>query len=78
MRRCRRLLKLPNSPQPATGLSVYFRPFSPQCDRKVPMPRELELTEKLEILMSLDAEDREGTPETARPLPPRLRHAADE
>ena len=41
------------------------------------MPRELELSEKLEILMSLAAEDREGPPETARPLPPRLRHAAD-
>src|SRR6185295_20094944 len=41
------------------------------------MPRELELAEKLEILMSLAAEDREGPPETARPLPPRLRYAAD-
>jgi predicted DNA-binding helix-hairpin-helix protein len=39
--------------------------------------RELELTEKLEILMSLAAEDREGPPETAKPLPPRLRHAGD-
>jgi predicted DNA-binding helix-hairpin-helix protein len=38
--------------------------------------RELELAEKLEILMSLAAEDREGPPQaTPRPLPPRLRHA---
>jgi predicted DNA-binding helix-hairpin-helix protein len=37
--------------------------------------RELELAEKLEILMSLAAEDREGPPEAERPLPPRLRHA---
>jgi predicted DNA-binding helix-hairpin-helix protein len=41
------------------------------------MLRELDLTEKLDILMSLAAEDREGPPETARPLPPRLRHAND-
>ena len=41
------------------------------------MPRELELTEKLEILMSLAAEDREGPPQAARPLPPRLRHAGE-
>ena len=41
------------------------------------MRRELELGEKLEILMSLAAEDREGPPESARALPPRLRHAAD-
>ena len=41
------------------------------------MLRELELSEKLEILMSLAAEDREGPPETSRPLPPRLRHAAE-
>jgi predicted DNA-binding helix-hairpin-helix protein len=39
--------------------------------------RELELSEKLEILMSLATEDREGPPEAARPLPPRLRHAGD-
>ena len=41
------------------------------------MPRELELAEKLEILMSLATEDREGPPESARPLPPRLRYASD-
>jgi predicted DNA-binding helix-hairpin-helix protein len=41
------------------------------------MARELELAEKLEILMSLAAEDREGPPETPRALPPRLRHAAE-
>jgi predicted DNA-binding helix-hairpin-helix protein len=41
------------------------------------MVRELELTEKLEILMSLAAEDREGPPESPRALPPRLRHAGD-
>src|SRR5690242_3864427 len=41
------------------------------------MPRELELSEKLGILMSLAAEDREGPPETPRLLPPRLRHAGD-
>ena len=41
------------------------------------MPRELELAEKLEILMSLAAEDREGPPETARDLPPRLRYASE-
>ena len=35
--------------------------------------RELELTEKLEILMSLAAEDREGPPEANRVRPPRLR-----
>jgi len=39
------------------------------------MLRELELTEKLDILMSLAAEDREGPPQPVRPLPPRLRHA---
>lgn len=39
--------------------------------------RELELTEKLEILMSLATEDREGPPEANRVLPPRLRHAGD-
>ena len=39
--------------------------------------RELELSEKLDILMSLAAEDREGPPETAKPLPPRLRNAGD-
>jgi predicted DNA-binding helix-hairpin-helix protein len=39
--------------------------------------RELELTEKLEILMSLAAEDREGPPEANRVLPPRLRHASE-
>jgi predicted DNA-binding helix-hairpin-helix protein len=40
--------------------------------------RELELSEKLEILMSLAAEDREGPPGAEqRPLPPRLRHAGD-
>jgi predicted DNA-binding helix-hairpin-helix protein len=39
----------------------------------VAVVRELELSEKLEILMSLAAEDREGPPEA--PLPPRLRHA---
>ena len=37
--------------------------------------RELELSEKLEILMSLAAEDREGPPEANHLLPPRLRHA---
>ena len=37
--------------------------------------RELELAEKIEILMSLAAEDREGPPEAQ--LPPRLRHASD-
>lgn len=41
------------------------------------MARELELSEKLEILMSLAAEDREGPPQAAKPLPPRLRHAGD-
>ena len=41
------------------------------------MVRELELSEKLEILMSLAAEDREGPPEAQRQLPPRLRHAND-
>jgi predicted DNA-binding helix-hairpin-helix protein len=41
------------------------------------MVRELELTEKLEILMSLAAEDREGPPQAERVLPPRLRHAGD-
>jgi predicted DNA-binding helix-hairpin-helix protein len=41
------------------------------------MPRELELTEKLEILMSLAAEDREGPPEARGQLPPRLRHASE-
>src|SRR5215213_4057885 len=41
------------------------------------MVRELELSEQLEIPMSLAAEDREGTPESAKPLPPRLRHAGD-
>ena len=40
------------------------------------MVRELELAEKLDILMSLAAEDREGPPETQRPLPPRLRNAS--
>ena len=39
--------------------------------------RELELTEKLEILMSLAAEDREGPPEANRILPPRLRYASE-
>ena len=39
--------------------------------------RELELAEKLEILMSLAMEDREGPPEANRALPPRLRHAGD-
>lgn len=39
--------------------------------------RELELSEKLEILMSLATEDREGPPEANRALPPRLRHAGD-
>ena len=39
--------------------------------------RELELSEKLEILMSLATEDREGPPEANRLLPPRLRHAGD-
>jgi predicted DNA-binding helix-hairpin-helix protein len=39
--------------------------------------RELELTEKLEILMSLAAEDREGPPEANRALPPRLRYASE-
>jgi len=39
--------------------------------------RELELSEKLEILMSLATEDREGPPEANRVLPPRLRHAGD-
>jgi predicted DNA-binding helix-hairpin-helix protein len=39
--------------------------------------RELELSEKLEILMSLAAEDREGPPGAQQPLPPRLRHAGD-
>ena len=39
------------------------------------MGRELELSEKLEILMSLASEDREGPPEAPRSLPPRLRHA---
>jgi len=39
------------------------------------MAQELELTEKLDILMSLAAEDREGPPQAERPLPPRLRHA---
>ena len=39
--------------------------------------RELELAEKLEILMSLATEDREGPPEANRVLPPRLRHAGD-
>jgi len=41
------------------------------------MPRELELAEKLDILMSLAAEDREGPPESQRALPPRLRHAGE-
>jgi predicted DNA-binding helix-hairpin-helix protein len=41
------------------------------------MARELELAEKLEILMSLAAEDREGPPEADRQLPPRLRHASE-
>ena len=42
------------------------------------MARELELTEKLNILMSLAAEDREGPPQVApTSLPPRLRHASD-
>ena len=41
------------------------------------MPRELELAEKLDILMSLAAEDREGLPESPRALPPRLRHAGE-
>ena len=42
------------------------------------MARELELTEKLNILMSLAAEDREGPPQAAPTLlPPRLRHASD-
>ena len=42
------------------------------------MARELELTEKLNILMSLAAEDREGPPQAAPTLlPPRLRHAGD-
>ena len=41
------------------------------------MLRELELTEKLDILMSLAAEDREGPPQPVRPLPPRLRHAKE-
>jgi len=42
------------------------------------MARELELTEKLNILMSLAAEDREGLPQAAPTLlPPRLRHASD-
>jgi len=41
------------------------------------MPRELELSEKLEILMSLATEDREGPPQAMRPLPPRLRHAGE-
>lgn len=39
------------------------------------MAHELELAEKLEILMSLAMEDREGPPQANRPLPPRLRHA---
>ena len=41
------------------------------------MPRELELTEKLEILMSLAQEDREGPPEAPKALPPRLRYASE-
>ena len=41
------------------------------------MRTELELSEKLEILMSLAAEDREGPPESQRTLPPRLRHAGE-
>ena len=41
------------------------------------MPRDLELAEKLDILMSLAAEDREGPPESSKALPPRLRHAGE-
>jgi predicted DNA-binding helix-hairpin-helix protein len=41
------------------------------------MVRELELTQKLEILMSLAGDDREGPPVAERVLPPRLRHAGD-
>lgn len=41
------------------------------------MERELELSEKLDILMSLATEDREGPPQAQRPLPPRLEHAND-
>jgi predicted DNA-binding helix-hairpin-helix protein len=41
------------------------------------MQRDLELSEKLEILMSLAAEDREGPPDAGRQLPPRLRHASE-
>ena len=41
------------------------------------MTRELDLTEKLDILMTLAAEDREGPPQSPKALPPRLRHAGD-
>lgn len=39
------------------------------------MAHDLDLTEKLDILMALAAEDREGPPQAERTLPPRLRHA---
>lgn len=41
------------------------------------MPRELDLTEKLDILMTLAAEDREGPPQSPKALPPRLRHVGE-
>lgn len=41
------------------------------------MTRELDLTEKLDILMTLAAEDREGPPQSPRALPPRLRHIGE-
>src|SRR4030095_12145952 len=41
------------------------------------MTRELDLTEKLDILMTLAGEDREGPPQSPKALPPRLRHAGD-
>ena len=41
------------------------------------MLRELDLTEKLDILMTLAAEDREGPPQSPKALPPRLRHIGE-
>ena len=44
---------------------------------EVRVTRELDLTEKLDILMTLAAEDREGPPQSPKALPPRLRHAGE-
>ena len=59
-------------------LSGYVRASFANISPEADVMRELDLDDKLDILMSLAADDREGPPgRDPSVLPPRLRHAND-